>query len=375
MKFDEIDALALSVELASDAPPVVIDVREDFERAIAFIESSVHIPKDELLQKVSATLTNPDQPVVLYCAAGTRSLMCAAALAQHGYTHVRSLSGGIKSWQHANQPVSLALASKRPEDSPRYARHLRIPEVGPSGQKTLLAARVLLIGAGGLGSPAALYLAAAGVGTLGIVDFDRVDETNLHRQILFRTGDVGRSKVETARATLVALNPDTQVVSHDERFVADNAARIAEGYDLIVDGTDNFATRYLINDICLKLGIPNVHGSIHRFEGQASVFCSEGGACYRCLYPEPPPPGLVPSCAEAGVLGVLPGVIGCLQATEAIKLILGIGTSLSGRLLRFDALTMTFETFTLTRREDCEWCDPEGTFPGLADYEQFCGTG
>ena len=375
MQIEEIDANTLSTELASDSPPVLIDVRDDFERQTAFIDPSLHIPKDELPERVQSALSSFDRPVVLYCAKGQRSQMCAATLTKLGYTHVRSLTGGINSWQSSKKPVNhCGPTPSGPEWAPRYARQLRIPEVGAAGQKKLLAAKVLLIGVGGLGSPVALYLAAAGVGTLGLVDFDRVDETNLHRQILFRTKDIGASKVETARATLEALNPDTHVIAHDERFTRDNAERIAQDYDLIVDGADNFATRYLANDICLLLNIPNVHGSIYRFEGQTSVFCTEGGACYRCLYPEPPPAGLIPSCAEAGVLGVLPGVIGTLQATEAIKIILGVGHSLAGRLLRFDALTMTFETFTLTRREDCEWCDPNGTFPGLSDYEEFCGT-
>lgn len=375
MQIEEIDAHGLSSELSTDSPPVVIDVREDFERRIAFIESSLHIPVGELPDRIDSAVSDFDRPVVLYCAAGQRSQQCAAALSALGYTRVRSLSGGIESWQRMNRPVIREPGPSGPEWAPRYARQLRIPEVGSAGQKKLLAAKVLLIGAGGLGSPVALYLAAAGVGTLGIVDFDCVDETNLHRQILFRTADIGASKVRAAQATLEALNPDTRVIAHDDRFSRDNAERISRDYDLIIDGTDNFATRYLANDICLMLKIPNVHGSIHRFEGQASVFCTPSGACYRCLYPEPPPPGLVPSCAEAGVLGVLPGVIGTLQAVEAIKLILGVGVSLAGRLLRFDALTMTFETFTLTRREDCEWCDPNGTFPGLTDYEDFCGAG
>jgi molybdopterin/thiamine biosynthesis adenylyltransferase len=247
--------------------------------------------------------------------------------------------------------------------------------VGPGGQKRLLDARVLVVGAGGLGSPVALYLAAAGIGTLGLVDDDTVDLTNLHRQVLFNTSDIGQSKVQLAGARLEALNPDVEVVTYPERFTSGNADRIASEYELIIDGTDNFATRYLVNDICLKLGIPNVHGSIHRFEGQVSVFCKDGGPCYRCLFPEPPPPGTVPSCAEAGVLGVLPGVIGTLQATEAVKLLLGIGDPLVGRLLRFDALEMRFDEFQVSRSEACAWCAPGAPFPGLVDYDDFCGSG
>jgi adenylyltransferase/sulfurtransferase len=249
----------------------------------------------------------------------------------------------------------------------RYARQITLPEIGEAGQEKLRRASVLIVGAGGLGSPAALYLAAAGVGTLGLVDFDRVDATNLHRQILYGTSDVGRPKLEAARERLEDLNPDVRVVTHAARLTSENALEILAGYDLVIDGTDNFATRYLVNDACVLLGKPNVYGSVFRFDGQVSVFATKDGPCYRCLYPEPPPPGLVPSCAEGGVLGILPGVIGTLQATEAIKLIAGVGETLAGRLLLFDALRATFRVMQVRKR-----CDEHAKITRLIDYEELC---
>jgi molybdopterin/thiamine biosynthesis adenylyltransferase/rhodanese-related sulfurtransferase/molybdopterin converting factor small subunit len=259
------------------------------------------------------------------------------------------------------------------EEVQRYSRHLILPEVGVDGQRKLKAARVLCVGAGGLGSPAALYLAAAGVGTLGIIDFDAVDMSNLQRQILHGTPDVGRSKLQSARDRLTALNPNVRVESHETALTSKNALDIFRDYDIILDGTDNFATRYLVNDACVLLGKPNAYGSIFRFEGQASVFATKGGPCYRCLYPEPPPPGLVPSCAEGGVLGVLPGVIGTIQATETIKLILGSGGTLIGRLLLYDAWGMRFRELKLRRDVDCPVCGDKPTVRELIDYDQFCG--
>jgi sulfur-carrier protein adenylyltransferase/sulfurtransferase len=255
----------------------------------------------------------------------------------------------------------------------RYSRHIIMPEVGLDGQRKLKAAKVLVIGTGGLGSPLALYLAAAGVGTLGLVDFDTVDLSNLQRQIIHGTKDVGRSKCQSAADKLRDINPEVKLVIHEERFISKNALEIVRPYDIVVDGTDNFPTRYLVNDVCVLLNKPNVYGSIFRFDGQATVFHPALGPCYRCLYPEPPPPGEVPSCAEGGVLGILPGVIGCIQATETIKLILGIGEPLIGRLLHYDALAMTFKTFKI--RRDPKWPvgEPHPTIKGLIDYEQFCG--
>ena len=261
------------------------------------------------------------------------------------------------------------------EDFQRYSRHLILPEVGVDGQRKLKAARVLCVGVGGLGSPASLYLAAAGVGTLGLVDFDTVDVTNLQRQILYSTYDVGRRKLEAAAERLQSLNPDLKVVTHDERLTSENALDLFRQYDVVVDGADNFPTRYLVNDACVLTGTPNAYGSIFRFEGQASVFATAGGPCYRCLYPEPPPPGLVPSCAEGGVLGVLPGIVGTIQATEAIKLILGTGRTLAGRLLLFDAMTMEFRTVKTRRDASCPVCGDRPTITALIDYEQFCGVG
>ena len=260
-----------------------------------------------------------------------------------------------------------------PAELTRYARHLSLPEVGLEGQRRLKEARVLVVGAGGLGSPLALYLAAAGVGRLGLVDFDQVDPTNLQRQILYGTKDVGRDKLESATHRLVDVNPHVEVIAHPVRLSSDNALQILEPYDVVVDGTDNFPTRYLVNDACVLLGKPNVYGSIFRWEGQVSVFGFDGGPCYRCLFREPPPPGLVPNCAEAGVLGVLPGVIGSLQALEVIKLVLRTGTTLSGRLLIFDAMDLTWREVELRRNPDCPVCGDVPTQTGLIDYEDFCG--
>jgi|TARA_B100001971_G_C18216870_1_gene554461 adenylyltransferase/sulfurtransferase len=259
------------------------------------------------------------------------------------------------------------------EEVARYSRHLIVPEVGMEGQLKLKAARALCIGAGGLGSPVALYLAAAGVGTIGIVDFDVVDYSNLQRQIIHGTPDVGRSKLDSAKTRLNALNPEVEVVTHDMALSSQNALGLFADYDLIVDGTDNFPTRYLVNDACVIAGKPNVYGSIFRFEGQASVFATKDGPCYRCMFPEPPPPGLVPSCAEGGVLGILPGVVGTLQATEAVKLILGVGESLVGRFLLFDALKMQFRELKVRKDPDCPVCGEHPTVTELIDYEQFCG--
>jgi len=259
-----------------------------------------------------------------------------------------------------------------PEQARRYSRHIIMPQIGGNGQRKLLDAKVLLIGAGGLGSPTALYLAAAGVGTLGIVDFDEVDLTNLQRQILHRTKDVGRPKVDSATDTINAINPDVKVIQHRIQLTSENALEVLEPYDIIVDGSDNFPTRYLVNDACVMLGKPCVHGSIFLFEGQAATFVP-GKGCYRCLYPTPPPPGMVPSCAEAGVLGVLPGIVGSIQAVETIKLILGIGDTLSGRLLLFDALDMEFRQVKVRRNPECPVCGDHPTVTELIDYEEFCG--
>ncbi len=280
---------------------------------------------------------------------------------------IPSVAGG------SGATATATLPSLDADEVKRYSRHLILPEVGMQGQKKLKAARVLCIGAGGLGSPVAMYLAAAGVGTIGIVDFDVVDFSNLQRQLLHFTNDVGRPKLDSAKEKIVALNPNVHVETYNEALTSQNALRLFEGYDVIVDGTDNFPTRYLVNDACVLLGIPNAYGSIFRFEGQASVFGLKEGPCYRCLYPEPPPPGLVPSCAEGGVLGVLPGIVGCIQANETLKLILGIGEPLVGRFLIFDALRMKFRELKLQKDPDCPVCGTHPTVTALIDYEQFCG--
>jgi molybdopterin/thiamine biosynthesis adenylyltransferase/rhodanese-related sulfurtransferase len=370
----EIEVSRLQELLGQPQSPVLIDVRETFERQIAYIAPSRHIPQAELEQRIRETVPELSQPIVLYCAKGERSRQAQKSLASMGYARARSLAGGMESWQIAGLPAATDEAPKGRQWAARYARQTRMPQVGVAGQKKLLDAKVLLIGAGGLGSPAAYYLAAAGVGTLGLVDYDRVDETNLHRQILYKTSDVGTPKVYSAQATLQALNPDVHVVPYHQRFTKDNAEEIVRDYDVVIDGADNFQTRYLANDVCLLMNKPNVHGAIHQFEGQVSVFCLDDGPCYRCLFPEPPPAGWVPSCAEAGVLGLLPGVVGTLQATEAVKFILGIGDLLRGRLLRFDALRMTFESYDLSRRDDCDYCRPGSPFPGFVDYDEFCGS-
>jgi molybdopterin/thiamine biosynthesis adenylyltransferase len=288
-----------------------------------------------------------------------------------GYDDVVSMSEGFNGWKNAGQPFEVP-RTLTPAQRNRYSRHLLIPEVGEAGQLRLLDAKVLLIGAGGLGSPAALYLAAAGVGTIGLVDADVVDESNLQRQILHSTERLGMTKTASARKTLEALSPDVKVIEHTERMVADNVLRIIGDYDLIVDGADNFPTRYLLNDASLLANKPVVHGSIFRFEGQLTVFKPYEGPCYRCLFPEPPPSELAPSCAEAGVLGVLPGIVGCLQASEALKLLLGVGDPLVGRLLLFDALETTFRELKLRRNPECPACGEHATLTEVTDLEFSC---
>jgi adenylyltransferase/sulfurtransferase len=316
----------------------------------------------------------PDKgrPVVLYCAGGARSAFAAKALEELGYADVASVAGGFGAWKGAGLPWDVP-RTLTADQRRRYGRHLTLPEVGEAGQRRLLDAKVLLVGAGGLGSPAALYLAAAGVGTLGIVDADVVDDSNLQRQVIHATDRVGTPKVESARTAIEALNPDVTVVPHRTRLAKENALELLAPYELVVDGSDNFATRYLVNDACVLLGKPNVHGSIFRFEGQATVFAAGRGPCYRCLFPEPPPPELAPNCAEAGVLGLLPGVIGLLQATEAAKLILGIGEPLIGRLLVYDALRADFRELKIDRDPDCPICGPLG--PDSLDAIEYTDAG
>ncbi len=349
------------------------DVREKNEWDDGHLPGAAFVPKSYLEQWAEDRLPSKDKPTILYCAGGVRSVMAADALQKLGYTNVISMTGGFNRWRDAGLPWTKPEALA-PEQAQRYSRHLLIPEIGEHGQLALLRSKVLLIGAGGLGSPAALYLAAAGVGTLGIVDSDVVDATNLQRQILHNTSRLGRSKVESARETITALNPDVTVNGYEERLSAANIDRIIAGYDVIVDGSDNFPTRYLVNDASVKHRIPVVHGSIYRFEGQVTVFKPFDGPCYRCLFHQPPPPELAPSCAEAGVLGVLPGIIGSIQANEAIKLLLGIGEPLVGRYLLFDALEESFREVKLRRDPECPVCGEHPTITEYIDYEGFCAS-
>jgi sulfur-carrier protein adenylyltransferase/sulfurtransferase len=353
--------------------PVIIDVRETDEVRGGHLPDAIHLPRGFLELQAESRLPDRDAEIVAYCAGGTRSLLAADTLRKMGYARVRSMAGGFTRWKQSGFPFEVPqVLSDR--DRERYARHLSIDEVGEAGQLKLLKAKVLCIGAGGLGSPAAYYLAAAGIGKLGIVDYDVVDRTNLQRQILHSDSRVGKLKTESAKETLLGLNPDIQVETFNEMLTSHNVDLIFAGYDIILDGCDNFPTRYLVNDACVKHRKPNVHGSIYRFEGQATVFWPGQGPCYRCLYPEPPPPEMAPSCAEAGVLGVLPGVIGVLEAIEVVKIVLGRGTTLVGRLLAYDALEATFREMKLRRDPDCAYCAPGRPFPGYIDYQGFCGT-
>ncbi len=353
----------------------LIDVREPDEVAQGSPRDAQRIVRGFLELRIEDAVPDQARTLLVMCAGGVRSLFASEGLKLLGYRDVRSVVGGFNRWKNEGLPIEVPRSLSN-ADRERYSRHLLMPEVGEKGQLKLLDSKILLIGAGGLGSPAALYLAAAGVGTLGIVDMDVVDRSNLQRQILHTDARVGTSKVASARATLEALNPSVKIVPHELRVDSSNVDELFTGYDVIVDGSDNFATRYLVNDACVKLAIPNVHGSIYRFEGQVSVFwpkyAKRRGPCYRCLYPAPPPAELAPSCAEAGVLGVLPGVIGTLEAIEAIKIVLGIGDPLVGRLLTYDALRQRFMELTLAPRSDCAWCAEGAKFPGYVDYEQFC---
>ena len=337
----------------------VVDVREADEVEQGAVPGAVHIPRGFLESRIEDAIRDKDRPVVLYCAGGVRSAFAAKTLQDLGYTDVASLDSGFTGWKNAGLPWETP-RTLTPDQRRRYSRHLLIPEVGEAGQQKLLDAKVLLVGAGGLGSPAALYLAAAGVGTLGVVDADVVDDSNLQRQVIHTLDRVGMPKVESARLTIEALNPDVTVIQHELLLTKENVLEVFAPYDVILDGTDNFATRYLINDACVLLGKPNVHGSIFRFEGQATTFIAGEGPCYRCLFPDPPPPELAPSCAEAGVLGLLPGTIGLVQATEVAKLILGVGEPLVGRLLTYDALGTTFRELRLSRDPECPMCGPDG---------------
>ena len=342
----EVDTEDSARRIAAGA--VVLDVREPDEYDQGALADAIHIPRGHLEAQVEGRILDKSAPVVVYCAGGVRSAFAARTLAELGYSDVVSMAGGFGRWKDEGRPWKTPVVLS-PEQRNRYQRHLLLPEVGVAGQAKLLGAKVLMLGAGGLGSPSALYLAAAGVGTIGIVDMDEVDASNLQRQILHNIDRIGDRKVDSAKKTLSLLNPDVNVVTYDTRLDASNIMDIISGYDVIVDGADNFPSRYLLNDASVKLGIPVVHGSIFRFEGMVSVFHPKEGPTYRDMVPEPPPAELAPSCAEAGVLGVLPGIIGSIQALETIKVILGLGDPLIGRILAVDTTEMTFRTFKLQR--------------------------
>jgi len=379
----EVSLDALKKRLEAHEPMVLLDVREKEEFRAGFIPGAVSIPRGFLEIQVEGKIPKKDEKIVAYCAGGTRSALAAKTLAELGYTNVETANPGFTRWKDLGYPVELP-PQLTDAQRDRYSRHILLPEVGEAGQAKLLKSKVLLLGAGGLGSPAALYLAAAGVGTLGLVDLDTVDASNLQRQIIHATSRIGMPKVESAAKAIAELNPDVKVVGHRERLTSENVERIFNDYEIIVDGTDNFPTRYLVNDASVFMGKPVVHGSIFRFEGQATTFVSDkaaaqfgiaAGPCYRCLYPEPPPPHLAPSCQEAGVLGILPGMIGIVQATETIKLLLGRGAPLVGRLLTYDSLTMKFRELKLRRDESCPVCGKNPTITTYIDYEGFCTIG
>jgi molybdopterin/thiamine biosynthesis adenylyltransferase/rhodanese-related sulfurtransferase len=375
----ELSPQGLHQQIENGNNVTLIDVRERDEFVQGHLPGAVFIPRGFLELQIEQVQADRDAPLVIYCAGGVRSLLAARNLKDMGYTNPISLISGFNGWKNAGYSFEIP-SVLTDEQRMRYSRHTILSEVGEAGQLKLLNSKVLLIGAGGLGSPAAIYLAAAGVGTLGIVDFDTVDASNLQRQILHDTNDVGRPKVESAARRINDLNPDVDVIGYSVPITSQNALDIIRDYDVVLNGSDNFPTRYLINDACQFLGIPLVDASIFMFEGQVSVYQPqrpehgiEGGPCYRCLYPDPPPPGEVPSCAEAGVLGVLPGIVGSIQAIEAIKLLLGIGEPLIGQLLMIDTLDMSFRTLRVRRDPSCPVCGENPTVTELIDYEQFCG--
>ena len=351
--------------------PVLLDVRESDEWRQGHLEGAIPLPRGFLEIKVETAIPDKNTPIIAYCAGGVRSLLAAKVMREMGYQNVTSMAGGYGAWKNGGFKWVQDF-QYTPDQLIRYSRHFLLPEVGEDGQAKLLQAKVLMVGAGGLGSPSAYYLAAAGVGTIGIIDNDVVDVSNLQRQILHANDRVGMPKVESAKKTLEGLNPDVKVVPYQAKLTSENIMEILKDYDFVIDGCDNFPTRYLVNDACVLAGKPNVHGSIFQFEGQATVFYPGKGPCYRCLYPEPPPADMAPSCAEAGVLGVLPGLIGVIEALEAVKLILGKGDTLIGRLLHFNTLTMEINTLKLRRDPNCPMCGDHPTIKELIDYEEFC---
>jgi molybdopterin/thiamine biosynthesis adenylyltransferase/rhodanese-related sulfurtransferase len=365
----------IKARLDRNAPMVLLDVREKEEYRAGYIPGAISIPRGFLEMQIEQKVPDKKAPIVLYCAGGTRCALAVRTLRELGYLNVESASLGFVRWKDLRYPVETP-PELTPAQRERYSRHLLLNEVGEVGQAKLLASKVLLLGAGGLGSPAALYLAAAGVGTIGLVDADVVDASNLQRQVIHATSRLGELKVDSGERAIRDLNPDVKVVKYAERVDSSNVERIFKDWDVIIDGCDNFPTRYLVNDASVFMNKPVVHGSIFRFEGQLTTFMpGTGGPCYRCLYPEPPPPHLAPSCQEAGVLGVLPGLIGMLQTTEALKLVLGRGTPLNGRLLTYDSLRMKFGELRLRRDPNCPVCGDQPTIREYVDYEGFCNLG
>jgi molybdopterin/thiamine biosynthesis adenylyltransferase/rhodanese-related sulfurtransferase len=367
----EVDTATAESEWLTKPGVVVLDVREPEEYEQGALPNAMHIPRGHLESNIENRITDHDAPVLVDCARGVRSVFAADTMQTLGYTNVVHVAGGFGKWKNEDRPWS-APRRLSADQRNRYQRHLLVSEIGEEGQLKLLDSKVLLLGAGGLGSPAAMYLAAAGVGTIGIIDMDVVDESNLQRQILHNMDRIGDRKVDSAKKTLTLLNPDVNVVTYDTRMGADNILDIIDGYDVIVDGADNFPSRYLLNDASLVKKIPVVHGSIFRFEGQVTVFHPYVGPCYRCMFPEPPPAELAPSCAEAGVLGVLPGIMGSIQALEAIKLLLGIGEPLRGRLLAVDTLDQSYRTFKVNRDPECPACGPDAGEIVIAEYDEYC---
>jgi sulfur-carrier protein adenylyltransferase/sulfurtransferase len=361
----------LRTELAQNGRRQLLDVREPDEVSEGVLPDALLIPRGFLELQVESAIPDRSTPITVYCASGARSLLAAMSLREMGYSDVASLQGGFNAWKAQGLPFTTA-PSFTADQRERYSRHFLLKEVGEAGQAQLLNAKVLLLGAGGLGAPVAYYLAAAGVGTIGLVDFDRVELSNLQRQIVHTVDRVGMLKTESAAIALRALNPDVKVVEHNLHLDGSNAAELFAQYDLIVNGSDNFPTRYLANDVAVFLRKPLVDGGIFRFEGQVTTMIPFESACYRCRYPAPPPPEEAPSCSEAGVLGVLPGLVGMIEATEVVKLILGIGRTLSGRLLHVDALAMEFNEFRLRRDPDCPVCGAHPTITEPIDYEGFC---
>jgi len=357
--------------LGKNGTYALLDVREKDEYREGHLEGAISLPRGFLEIKVESTVPDKSTPILAYCAGGVRSLLAGKILKEMGYHNVTSMSGGYTAWKTAGYKW-VQDHQFTPEQTIRYSRHFLLPEVGEEGQAKLLNAKVLMVGAGGLGSPSAYYLAAAGVGTLGIIDNDVVDLSNLQRQILHTNDRVGMPKTESAKMTIQALNPDVRVIPYQQKLTSQNIMEIIKDYDIIVDGCDNFPTRYLVNDACVLAKKPNVHGSIFQFEGQATVFYPGKGPCYRCLYPEPPPADMAPSCQEAGVLGVLPGLIGVIQALETIKLILDKGDALVGRLVCFNTLGMEINTLKLKADAACPMCGENPTIHSLIDYEEFC---